>query len=157
MRVLIQRVTSAAVTVDDEIVGAIDQGLLLFVGVTHDDDDAAVDLIARKVAHLRIFADATGHLNRSALDLIGAGGRAEMLVISQFTLYADICQGRRPSFIDAAPPELAAPLIDRLVKTLQGLGIPVATGRFGAKMAVSLVNDGPVTIWLDTADLRRSS
>ncbi len=155
MRVLMQRVTRAEVTVEAERVGAIERGLLLFVGVTHDDDDAAIDLIAHKVANLRIFPDAADQMNRSALDRASAGDTVGLLVIPQFTLYADTRHGRRPSFTSAAPPDRAAPLIDRLIERLTSLGLPVASGRFGAKMAVSLVNDGPVTIWLDTADLRR--
>src|SRR5215216_1916051 len=152
MRVLVQRVTRARVTVAGETTGEIGRGFLLLVGVTLDDTTAAADLLARKVANLRVFDDADGNLNRSALDLLEAEEPAEMLVVSQFTLYADCRKGRRPSFIRAAPPAIAEPLVDRFADGLRVLGLPVATGRFGAEMQVELVNDGPVTIWLDTAD-----
>jgi D-tyrosyl-tRNA(Tyr) deacylase len=111
------------------------------------------DLLSRKIAHLRIFDDAEGDLNRSALDLLEAGEPIGMLVVSQFTLYADSRKGRRPSFVRAAPRAIAEPLVDRVAEGLRALGLPVATGRFGAEMQVELVNDGPVTIWLDTAEL----
>ncbi len=153
MRVLAQRVTRARVTVGDETAGEIGPGFLLLVGVTLDDTPAQADLLARKVANLRVFDDADGNLNRSALDLLAAGEPLGMLVVSQFTLYADCRKGRRPSFVNAAPPPIAAPLVDRFAAGLRGLGLPVATGRFGAEMQVELVNDGPVTIWLDTAEL----
>jgi D-aminoacyl-tRNA deacylase len=153
MRVLAQRVAQARVTVDGETAGEIGPGFLLLVGITPADTDATVDLLARKVANLRVFDDAAGNLNRSALDLQAAGDAVGMLVVSQFTLYADCRKGRRPNFVDAAPPCLAAPLVDRFVAELRTLGLPVATGRFGAEMQVELVNDGPVTIWLDSADL----
>ena len=153
MRVLVQRVSRAAVTVDGETIGAIGRGFVLLVGVTHDDGEAAAALLASKVANLRVFDDAAGQLNRSALDLLVAGEDVGMLVISQFTLYADARKGRRPSFTRAAPPAVAAPLVDRFAAALRALGLPVAEGRFGAEMAVALVNDGPVTIWLDTAEL----
>ena len=153
MRVLVQRVTRARVTVAEETTGEIGRGFLLLVGVTLDDTAAAADLLARKVAHLRVFDDADGNLNRSALDLLEAGEPIGMLVVSQFTLYADCRKGRRPSFVQAAPPAIAEPLVDRFADGLRALGLPVATGRFGAEMQVELVNDGPVTIWLDTAEL----
>ena len=153
MRVLIQRVTEARVTVAGESVGEVGPGFLLLVGVTGADTAAEADLLARKVANLRIFDDAAGNLNRSALDLLAAGEPVGMLVVSQFTLYADCRKGRRPSFVNAAPPAIAAPLVDRVADGLRGLGLPVATGRFGAEMQIMLVNDGPVTIWLDTAEL----
>lgn len=153
MRILAQRVTHASVTVADEIVGAIGPGFLLLVGVTHDDTAETADLLARKVANLRVFDDADGNLNRSALDLLAAGAPVGMLVVSQFTLYADCRKGRRPSFVNAAPPALAAPLVDRLADALREVGLSVATGRFGAEMRIALVNDGPVTIWLDSAEL----
>ena len=148
-----QRVSRARVTVAEETIGEIGRGFLLLVGVTLDDTAAAADLLARKVANLRVFDDAEGNLNRSALDLLAAGEPIGMLVVSQFTLYADCRKGRRPSFIQAAPPAIAAPLVDRFADGLRALGLPVATGRFGAEMQVELVNDGPVTIWLDTAEL----
>ena len=153
MRVLAQRVTRARVTVAGETSGEIGPGFVLLVGVTLDDTAAAADLLARKVANLRVFDDADGNLNRSALDLLEAGESIGMLVVSQFTLYADCRKGRRPSFVQAAPPAIAEPLVDRFADGLRALGLPVETGRFGAEMQVELVNDGPVTIWLDTADL----
>lgn len=151
MRVLIQRVSSASVTVGDEVVGEIGRGLLLLVGIGHDDTPAVVSRAAEKVANLRIFADAAGHMNRSLLDLHGdEPGQWGVLVVSQFTLHADVRRGRRPSFVGAARPEVAVPLLDGFVAALAGRGLPVATGRFGADMRLALVNDGPVTIWLDT-------
>ena len=153
MRVLAQRVARARVTVGEETAGEIGPGFLLLVGVTRTDTGATAELLARKVANLRVFDDAAGNLNRSALDLLAAGDEVGMLVVSQFTLYADCRKGRRPSFVDAASPALAAPLVDRFADELRALGLPVATGRFGAEMRVELVNDGPVTIWLDSADL----
>ena len=153
MRVLVQRVLRAKVTVAEETTGQIERGFLLLVGVTLDDTAAAADLLARKVANLRVFDDADGNLNRSALDLLEAGEPIWMLVVSQFTLYADCRKGRRPSFVRAAPPAIAEPLVDRFADGLRAHGLPVATGRFGAEMQVELVNDGPVTIWLDTAEL----
>jgi D-aminoacyl-tRNA deacylase len=153
VRVLAQRVSRARVTVGGETVGEIGLGFLLLVGVTTSDGAAEVDLLARKVANLRVFDDAASDLNRSALDRLAAGEPVGMLVVSQFTLYADSRKGRRPSFVNAAPPALAEPLVDRFVARLREFGLPVATGRFGAEMAVELVNDGPVTIWLDSAEL----
>jgi D-aminoacyl-tRNA deacylase len=153
MRVLVQRVSRARVTVADEMTGEIEQGFLLLVGVTFADTAAGADLLARKVASLRVFDDADGNLNRSALDLLEAGEPIGMLVVSQFTLYADCRKGRRPSFMQAAPPTIAEPLVARFADGLRALSLPVATGRFGAEMQVELVNDGPVTIWLDTAEL----
>lgn len=155
MRVLVQRVSQASVAIDGEIIGEIGPGLLLLAGITHDDTEREIDILAAKVANLRLFADAaTGRMNRSALDLLASNEPVSLLVVSQFTLYADTRQGRRPSYTKAAPPELAGPAIDRFAAALRDLGLAVATGRFGAKMAVSLINDGPVTLWLDTADLR---
>src|SRR5215211_4412466 len=153
MRVLAQRVTRARVTVAGETTGEIGPGFVLLVGVTLDDTAAAADLLARRVANLRVFDDADGNLNRSALDLLAAGEPVGMLVVSQFTLYADCRKGRRPSFVQAAPPAIAEPLVDRFAAELRTLGLPVETGRFGAEMQVELVNDGPVTIWLDSAEL----
>jgi len=149
----VQRVSRARVTVAEETTGEIEQGFLLLVGVTLDDTAEMAGLLARKVANLRVFDDADGNLNRSALDLLEAGEPVGMLVVSQFTLYADCRKGRRPSFVHAAPPAIAEPLVDRFADGLRALGLPVATGRFGAEMQVELVNDGPVTIWLDTAEL----
>jgi len=149
VRVLLQRVSRASVTVDGQVVGAIGPGLLLLVGVRRGDDQATAEWMAQKVANLRIFEDEAGKMNRSVLEV---GGSA--LVVSQFTLYADVRKGRRPSFIEAAPPEEARPLVDAFAAALRRLGLPVETGVFGAHMDVELVNDGPVTIWLDSAELR---
>ncbi|GAB2694725.1 D-aminoacyl-tRNA deacylase [Thalassiella azotivora] len=140
MRAVVQRVTRAAVTVGGEVVGAIDRpGLLVLLGVTHDDGPAQVERIARKVAELRVLRD-----ERSAVD---AG--APVLVVSQFTLYADTRKGRRPTWNQAAPGPVAEPLVDDVVTALRGRGLEVATGAFGADMAVELVNDGPVTLLLE--------
>lgn len=149
MRVLVQRVSQARVEAGGETVGAIGHGFLLLVGIAPDDGERELAALATKVVNLRIFDDAAGNMNRSALDLLAAGEDIGMLVVSQFTLYADTRKGRRPSFVHAAPPEIAAPLVDRFAQFLADAGFPVATGRFGAEMAVSLINDGPVTIWLD--------
>jgi len=138
-------VTSASVTIDGEVVGAIGAGLVVLLGVKPGDDERAFDYLAEKIANLRIFPDDDGKMNRSLLEVEGAA-----LVVSQFTLYGDCRKGRRPSFIDAAPPELAEPLYERFVARLKGCGIPVQTGRFAADMKVSLVNDGPVTLILDS-------
>ncbi len=146
MRVLLQRVTSAAVRVADETVGQIGEGLVLLVGVGHDDGEPEADKLAGKIAGLRIFNDESGRFDRSLLD-VGGG----VLVVSQFTLYADSRKGRRPSFTDAAQPEQARELFDYFVAKLRGLGInPVETGKFGEHMSVDIHNDGPVTIWLDS-------
>ena len=154
MRVLLQRCRSASVAVDGEVVGAINRGLLLLTGIAHDDTFDIVAKMAGKIAHLRIFPDHAGLMNRSILDLSAAeSGSVGVLVVSQFTLYADVRKGRRPSFTGAARPETAVPLLDAFVGELAALGLPVATGRFGAEMQVSLVNDGPVTLWLDSAAL----
>lgn len=151
MRVLIQRVASASVSVGGETVGAIDGGYLLLVGVTHDDAETTARAMASKIANLRLFEDDAGQINRSLLDQLAADSvHAGVLVVSQFTLYASTKKGRRPSFTDAARPEFAEPLIARFCDDLRALGLTVETGRFGAHMAVALVNDGPVTIWLDS-------
>lgn len=150
MRAIVQRVSSASVDVAGERLAEIGPGLLILVGATHGDTAAEATLLATKAANLRIFSDADGKMNLSALDT-----GAEAIVVSQFTLYGDIRKGRRPSFIGAAVPDIAAPLVDRFADELRALGLMVGTGRFGAEMAVSLVNDGPVTIWMDTAELRR--
>jgi D-aminoacyl-tRNA deacylase len=155
VRVLVQRVTRARVTVAAETAGEIGPGFLLLVGVTHADTAAEADLLARKVAHLRVFDDDAGILNRSALELLAAGEPVGMLAVSQFTLYADCRKGRRPSFVAAAPAAMAEALVAHFGDALRVLGLPVATGRFGAEMQVELVNDGPVTIWLDTEDFSR--
>ncbi len=149
MRVLLQRVTRGSVEVAAETVGAIGPGLVLLVGVTHQDGEAEARALAAKVAHLRIFEDADGKMNLSLLDVAG-----EALVVSQFTLYANARKGRRPSFIDAAHPDQAEPLIHLFAAHLAALGVPrVETGRFGASMLVEICNAGPVTIWLDSAEL----
>jgi D-tyrosyl-tRNA(Tyr) deacylase len=146
LRALLQRTVGARVRVDGEIVGEIGAGLVVLVGVGPDDDEAVADGLARRIAELRIFDDAAGKTN---LSLLGVGGAA--LVVSQFTLYADTRRGRRPGFTGAAAPELAERLYLRVAEALRALGVVVATGRFGAAMALELVNDGPFTIWLDTA------
>jgi D-tyrosyl-tRNA(Tyr) deacylase len=145
MRALLQRVTDAAVVVDGETIGQIGPGLLVLLGVNADDSEAEAALLADKTAQMRIFADEEGRFQYSLLD---SGGAA--LVVSQFTLYADLRRGRRPSFTQAAPPELAAPLVDAYIAALRDMGIHVETGQFGAMMQVSLTNDGPVTIMLDS-------
>ena len=155
MRIVVQRVTHAAATVGGETVGAIGPGYLLLVGVAPADDEAVATAMARKIANLRLFDDAAGAINRSALDLLAAGEPVGMLVVSQFTLYADARKGRRPSFVGAAAPAVAAPLVERFTAELTALGLPTAQGRFGAEMRVALVNDGPVTLWLDSDDLPR--
>jgi D-tyrosyl-tRNA(Tyr) deacylase len=146
VRALLQRVTRAEVRVDGEVVGRIGAGLVVFVGVGPADDEGIADGLARKTAEMRIFRDEDGRTNRSLLDVAGGA-----LVVSQFTLFADTRRGRRPGFTDAAPPELAEQLYERFAAALRDLGVLVATGRFGAEMTVELVNDGPFTIWLDTA------
>ena len=143
MRVVVQRVTRASVTVDGEVVGAIAQGLLVLLGIATDDTAEDVDRLAGKVARLRIFEASDGKFDLSVLDVGG-----EILVVSQFTLLADTAKGNRPGFSDAARPEVAKPLVERFCAALSGHGIPVATGVFGARMSVELVNDGPVTIVL---------
>lgn len=146
MRILLQRVSRAEVRTGGSTVGTIDRGVVALVGVGHGDDEAIADALARRVAELRIFADAEGRTNRSLRDVDGAA-----LVVSQFTLYADTRRGRRPGFTDAAEPALAERLVERFVAALRTLGVGVETGRFGAAMEVELVNDGPFTIWLDSA------
>ena len=145
MRALLQRTTGAEVRVDGEVVGAIGAGLVILLGVGPADTEAVADDLARKTAELRIFRDDEGRTNRALLDIGG-----EALVVSQFTLYADTGKGRRPGFTAGAAPDLAERLYLRFTGALRALGVEVATGRFGAEMAVSLVNDGPFTIWLDT-------
>lgn len=149
MRALIQRVTAGSVDVDAQTVGRIGHGLVILLGVGHDDTASSADKLAEKIVHLRIFSDEAGKFNRSLLDVAG-----QALVISQFTLYADARKGRRPSFSDAASPEHANSLCDYFTRKLRDLGVThVATGIFGAKMAVQIHNDGPVTVWLDTDQL----
>ena len=144
MRVVLQRVSQASVTIDGRLTGAIGRGYCLLIGLTHGDTDGTVDWMAEKVAGLRLFSDAEGKMNLG-LDEVGGG----VLVVSQFTLYGDASKGRRPSFIDAARPETAIPLYDRFVGALRGRGLEVATGEFGADMRVEIHNDGPVTLILE--------
>ncbi len=145
MRVVLQRVREADVSVDGQVVGAIGAGLVILVGVTHDDTEEDARFLAGKIAALRIFEDAAGKFNLSALD-VGASA----LVVSQFTLYADTRRGRRPDFVSAARPETAEPLIERFVALLREQGLAVETGQFQARMLVRILNDGPVTIILDS-------
>ena len=145
MRAVVQRVREASVTVDDQVVGTIGAGLMILIGVTHDDDESDARYLAQKIATLRIFEDVAGKFNLSALD-VGAAA----LVVSQFTLYADTRRGRRPDFIDAARPEVAEPLIARFSTLLREQGLRVETGTFQARMLVKILNDGPVTIILDS-------
>ena len=141
MRAVVQRVRSARVIVGDEVVGAIGRGLLVLLGVAPTDTAAEAQWLADKIVGLRIFADADDKMNLSVAD-VGGG----VLVVSQFTLYGDCRKGRRPSFVGAAPPEIAEPLYEAFVNAVRALGVPTATGRFGAMMQVELVNDGPVTL-----------
>ncbi|HEY7771052.1 D-aminoacyl-tRNA deacylase [Longimicrobium sp.] len=144
MRIVLQRVARARVTVGERVTGEIGPGLLLLVGFTEGDGDDALTWMAEKVAGLRIFADDEGKMNRSVQE---AGGG--LLVVSQFTLYGDTRKGRRPSFVEAARPEIAIPLYERFLQMLRATGLPVQTGEFGAMMQVELVNDGPVTLILE--------
>ena len=145
MRAVVQRVSRAKVTIDGEAVGEIGIGLLVLLGVTHSDTGEQANWLAEKVVGLRIFGDAEGKINR---DVTEAGGA--VLVVSQFTLYGDCRKGRRPSFIDAAGPPIAIPLYEAFINGIKRLGVPVAAGRFGADMQVELVNDGPVTLIVDS-------
>lgn len=145
MRALVQRVSEAQVRVEGAVVGEIGPGLVVLVCVMRDDDQAAAGRLARRVARLRIFRDAAGRMNRSLLDVGGAA-----LVVSQFTLAADTSSGNRPGFSSAAPPDRGEELYLELTEALSTEGVPVATGRFGADMEVALINDGPVTIWLES-------
>lgn len=145
MRAVVQRVSRAKVTVGDETTGAIEGGLLVLLGVAPDDSAEQARWLAEKIVGLRIFTDAEDKMNLGLSDVRGA-----MLVVSQFTLYGDCRKGRRPSFIGAAPPEIAIPLYEDFIRTVQSLGVPVQTGRFGAMMQVELVNDGPVTLIVET-------
>lgn len=147
MRAVLQRVSRASVVIDGETVGAIGRGLLVLLGVAPADTAEEARWLAEKIAGLRVFSDEAGKMNLSVADVGGA-----VLVVSQFTLYGDCRKGRRPSFIGAAPPEIAVPLYEAFVNALRALGLPVETGRFGAMMQVELSNDGPVTLILDTAD-----
>jgi D-aminoacyl-tRNA deacylase len=144
MRLLIQRVSRASVTVEQQIISKIGKGLLILLGVGHGDGEEQAAFLAEKTANLRIFEDEQGKTNLSILDVKG-----EAIVVSQFTLYADARKGRRPSFTDAALPEVAAPLVERFVELLRSHGVPTQTGQFGADMKVEIHNEGPVTIWLE--------
>lgn len=150
MRVVLQRVSRGSVTVDGHVTGSVEVGFVALVGVTHNDTPAEAELLAKKTANLRVFPDADDKMNLSVLDCRGG-----VLVISQFTLYADTRRGRRPSFTDAAPPDIAAPLVDHYAAVLQKEGVQrIEKGVFGAMMAVEIHNDGPVTIILDTDELK---
>ncbi len=144
MRALLQRVSKASVTVDEQTISAIGNGLLILLGVGHGDGEEQAKFLADKIVNLRVFEDEQGKTNLSILDVKG-----EAIVVSQFTLYADTRKGRRPSFTDAALPVVAEPLVDRFVELLRGYGVPTQTGKFGAHMEVEIHNNGPVTIWLE--------
>ena len=150
MKALVQRVTEGSVSVDGEVIGSIGRGLVILFGVTHGDTERDVVYLAEKCANLRIFCDENDKMNLSLLDI---GGGA--LVISQFTLYGDCRKGNRPSFTNAARPETAIPLYEAFIARCRESGLPVETGEFGADMKVDLLNDGPVTLWMDTKDMRR--
>ena len=145
MRVLLQRVSEASVTVSNEIIGSIEAGVLLLVGIESEDNAEDIDWLVRKIVQMRIFEDSEGKMNLSLMDVGGAA-----LVVSQFTLHASTKKGNRPSFIKAARPEIAIPLYEAFISRLKDEKIDVATGEFGAGMKVALMNDGPVTIWLDS-------
>ena len=144
MRVLIQRVSKASVSLEGQAISSIGKGLLILLGIGHGDSDDQVTFLAEKVSNLRIFEDERGKTNLSVLDVKG-----EAIVVSQFTLYADTRKGRRPSFIDAALPDVAEPLVNRFAELLSEHGVPTQTGKFGAHMEVEIHNDGTVTIWLE--------
>lgn len=144
MRALLQRVSRASVSVDGQTISSIGKGLLILLGVGHGDGEEQAKFLAEKVANLRVFEDEQGKTNLSVLDVGG-----EAIVVSQFTLYADTRKGRRPSFIDAALPDVAEPLVGRFVELLRGHSVPTQTGKFGTHMEVEIHNDGPVTIWLE--------
>jgi D-aminoacyl-tRNA deacylase len=144
MRTLLQRVSSGKVIVDDQTIAHIGRGLVILLGIGHDDSEEQAIYLVEKIANLRIFEDEAGKTNLSVLDVGG-----EAIVVSQFTLYADTRKGRRPSFTAAAAPDLAAPLVERFAELLRGQGVPTQTGQFGAHMLVEIQNDGPVTIWLE--------
>lgn len=150
MRALLQRVIRASVTVDGQTVGEIEHGLLILLGIGHGDGESQIKTMSEKIVHLRIFEDDEGKMNRSLLDING-----QALVVSQFTLYADARKGRRPGYTDAAPPALAEPLVERFKDAIASFGVEVAGGIFGAYMQVELLNDGPVTLWLDSEQLPR--
>ncbi|MEI7553793.1 D-aminoacyl-tRNA deacylase [Candidatus Chlorohelix sp.] len=149
MKAIIQRVRRGQVTVENEVVGQCGKGFVVLVGVTHGDVQADADYLSNKISNLRIFEDNDGKMNLSALDLVPRG---ELLVVSQFTLYADTRKGRRPSFLNAALPDVAEPLVHYFVNKIRETGLKVETGRFGAEMLVAIENDGPVTIVIDSAE-----
>ena len=144
MRAVIQRVTKGQVTIDARVTASIGSGFVILLGVEKTDDQEKADMLARKISNLRVFSDAEGKMNLSILDIHG-----KAIVVSQFTLMADTRKGNRPSFIDAAPPEIASPLVDYFIESLRKLGIETQSGEFGADMLVEIHNDGPVTILLD--------
>jgi D-aminoacyl-tRNA deacylase len=144
MRALLQRASKASVTVEDKVISQIEKGLVVLLGIGPNDGEEQATFLAEKIANLRVFEDEQGKTNLSVLDVKG-----EVIVVSQFTLYADTRKGRRPSFIDAALPNIAEPLVDRFVELLRAHGVPTHTGQFGAHMLVEIHNDGPVTIWLE--------
>ncbi|MGE5642123.1 MAG: D-aminoacyl-tRNA deacylase [Byssovorax cruenta] len=144
MRALLQRVSKASVSVEGQTISSIGKGLLILLGIGHGDGEEQAKFLAEKIANLRVFEDDQGKTNLSILDVKG-----EAIVVSQFTLYADTRKGRRPSFIDAALPYVAEPLVDHFVDLLRGQGVPTQTGKFGVHMEVEIHNDGPVTIWLE--------
>ena len=150
MRAVVQRVSRASVTIAGQSAGAIERGLVVFLGVALDDTPERTQWLADKIVSLRIFADDEGKMNRGLLDVGGS-----MLIVSQFTLYGDCRRGRRPSFISAAGPEIAIPLYETFINAVKALGVPAATGRFGAYMQVELINDGPVTLVLDSQEAAR--
>lgn len=150
MKAVVQRVQYASVTVDGEILGNIEKGFLILLGVTHTDTEKEVTWLANKIKDLRIFEDTEGKMNLSLEEVKG-----EVLVVSQFTLYGNCLKGRRPAFIEAARPEIAIPLYEKFLELFSSFGIKTETGQFGADMKVSLLNDGPVTLILDTADLKK--
>jgi D-aminoacyl-tRNA deacylase len=145
LRAVVQRVLRASVVIDGEIVGSVGAGFVVLLGVTHNDTTENAKWLAEKIVGLRIFNDADGNMNRDLTEVNGA-----MLIVSQFTLYGDCKKGKRPSFIDVAPPPIAIPLYETFINGVKALGVPVATGRFGADMKVELINDGPVTLIVDS-------
>lgn len=148
MRAIVQRVKYSSVSIDGEIVGKIDKGLMILLGVTHTDGEKEINWLANKIKDLRIFEDEAGKMNLGLEDIKG-----ELLVVSQFTLYGNCIKGRRPGFVDAARPELAEPLYEKFLKKCRSFGIKTQCGKFGADMKVEILNDGPVTLIIDTADV----
>ena len=148
MKIVLQRVKKASVTINGDVTNSIEKGFVILLGVNHDDTEKECDYLVEKASGLRVFEDEDGKMNKSIFDIGGS-----MLIVSQFTLYADCKKGKRPSFANAAKPDIAIPLYERFIEKIKEKGIPVATGEFGAEMLVSLENDGPVTIVLDTKEL----